>query len=306
VQYGLTPYCTLPRVLSLSATHDQDSATTEAVAVTTAAKAGEPDRYLAALLAAPRESEALLALAAFSAELARIPRLVVREPLMGGIRLQWWRDVLALADGERTGHAVADAVRQAVRSFTLPAALLDGMIEAQPLALESAPFADDAALDDFLWRTEGAQFALAARVVGLPASDDVDAACRFSGQAYGAARLLLSLPRSLSLGRVPLSQAQMAQAGVGAHELLAGVGGAEVAALLAACRARIGENLAAARRFVQQLPRPTRIAFLPLALVGPYLRALERAGDNPLRREARIAPLARVWRITVAHLFGRL
>jgi 15-cis-phytoene synthase len=306
VQYGLTPYCTLPWVLSLSATHDQDSATSEVAAVAAAAKTGEPDRYLAALLAPPRQREGLLALAAFAAELARIPRLVVREPMMGEVRLQWWRDALAQAEGERTGHPGADAVRQAARRFALPAALLDGMIEARALELGSAPFADEAALDDYLWHIEGGQFALAARVVGLPAGADVDTACRFSGQAYGAARLLLELPRSLSLGRIPLSQAQMAQAGVGAHELLAGVGGAEVAGLLAACRARIGESLAVARRFVHQQSPAARIAFLPLALVGPYVRALERAGDNPLRREARIAPLARVWRIAVAHLFGRL
>lgn len=271
-----------------------------------AAKAGEPDRHLAALLAPPREREALLALAAFAGELARIPRLAVREPMMGEIRLQWWRDALARLEGERAGHAVADAVRQAARDFALPAALLDRMIEARTLELESAPFADDRALHEFLWHTEGALFALAARVVGLGSSEEVEAACRFSGQAYGAARLLFGLPHSLSLGRVPLSQAQMAQAGVGAHDLLAGAGGAEVGALLAACRAEISENLAVARRLVQQLPRTSRLAFLPLALVGPYVRALERVSGNPLRQEARIAPLTRVLRIAAAHLFGRL
>lgn len=290
----------------MAATHDVDSATPEDddAAVAATARAGEPDRYLAALLAPPSQREALLALAAFAAELARI-RLVVREPMMGEIRLQWWRDALAVAEGERAGHSVADAVRRAARDCALPPHLLHGTIEARALELQSAPFVDDAALDGFLWNTEGAQFALAARVVGLVVSGEVEAACRFSGQAYGAARLLLGLPRSLSLGRIPLSQAQMAKAGVGAQDLLAGASGAQVAALLAACRAQISASLAAARRLVQRLPRTSRVAFLPLALVGPYVRALERAGDNPLRQEARIAPLTRVLRIAAAHLFGR-
>src|SRR5262245_36026444 len=284
----------------------RDTGTPDGDAVEAAARAGEPDRYLAALLAPAREREALLALAAFAAELARIPRLVVREPMMGEVRLHWWRDALALPAGERTGHGVADAVRRAARACALPAALLDGMIEARALELQSAPFADDGALHEFLWRTEGAQFDLAARVVGLPPAAEVEAACRSSGQAYGAARLLLGLPRSLSLGRVPLSQTQMASAGVGARDLLAGSGGAEVARLLAACRARIGENLADARRLVQRLPPPARVAFLPLALVRPYVRALGRVGGDPLRQEARIAPLTRVLRIGAVHLFGRL
>ena len=65
------------------------------------ARAGEPDRYLAALLAPAPQREALLAMAAFATELARIPRRAVREPFMGEVRLQWWRDALS---GERPGN----------------------------------------------------------------------------------------------------------------------------------------------------------------------------------------------------------
>src|SRR4249920_224039 len=83
--------------------------------VATSARAGEPDRYLAALLAPPAARDGLLALAAFSAELGRIGQLVTREPMMGEIRLQWWRDALRPRDsGERTGNPVADALREAM------------------------------------------------------------------------------------------------------------------------------------------------------------------------------------------------
>jgi phytoene synthase len=276
----------------------------DGTAVAAAARAGEPDRYLAALLAPPPEREALLALAAFAAELARIPRLVVREPLMGEVRLQWWRDALGLSEGQRTGYGVADAVRQAVRSYGLPVPLLDGLIEARSLEFGDDPFADDRALQDFLWSTEGAQFALAARVLGLGSGAGVEAACSASGQAYGMARLLFTLPHSLAQGRIPLARTELATAGVTAHELLAGTASTNAAALMGTYRVQIRHSLVVARRLAAQLPRRTRIAFLPLALVRPYVQAQERTGLY-LREEARIAPLTRVCRIAAAHVLGR-
>ena len=119
-----------------------------ATEVAALARAGEPDRYLAALLAPPPQREALLALAAFAAELARIPRRAVREPFMGEVRLQWWRTALGLDDGggDSGGHAVAVAMRAAVRSHDLPGATLNDMIDAQVHELRQAPFQDDAAV----------------------------------------------------------------------------------------------------------------------------------------------------------------
>jgi phytoene synthase len=282
-----------------------------AAEVAAIARAGEPDRYLAALLAPEPQREALLALAALAAELARIPHRAVREPFMGEIRLQWWRTALGVgeADGgaDSGGHAVAEAVRSAVRSYNPPAALLDDMLDARALELRAAPFEDDAALGGFLDKTEGALFALACRVVGVSTTPQIEAACRAAGRAYGLARLLLRLPRTLALGRVPLAQTQIAAAGLSPHELLAGTDtGAAAEALMDACFAQIRGNLAEASRLVRDLPRRERVAFLPLALVRPYLRVLERQGGGALREEVQIVPLARVWAVAAAHMLGRL
>lgn len=268
------------------------------------ARAGEPDRYLAALLAPAPEREGLLTLAAFAAELARIPHRAVREPFMGEIRLQWWRTALEVGEGESSGHGVADAMRRAARRHDLPAALLGDMIDARALELAAAPFDDEGALDDFLLKTEGALFALACHLVGRGADAEIEAASRAAARAYGLARLLLGLPRSLSLGRIPLAHTQIVAAGLTAQELLAGTGDARSASLLQPCFAQIHGSLAEARRLVRRLPRRVSVAFLPLALVGPYVRLLERQGGGALREEARILPLTRVWKIAAVHLFG--
>lgn len=268
------------------------------------ARTGEPDRYLAALLAPAPEREGLLALAAFAAETARVPHRVVHEPIMGELRLEWWRTALAAPEGESAGHSVADAMRAAVRRHRLPTAILDDLLDARMLELAAAPFPDDAAIDDFLWRTEGALFGLAGRVLSLEANREAEDACRAAGRAYGLARLILGLPRSLSRGRMPLAQTQVIAAGLSAHELLAGAGGTRVEALMRAHVGLIRSDLAQVRRIVRRLPRQARAAFLPLALVPSYVRRLERLGGGALREEAQILPLTRVWRIAAAHVLG--
>jgi 15-cis-phytoene synthase len=270
-----------------------------------AARSGEPDRYLAALLAPAEQREALLALAAFSAELARIPLRIVREPTMGEIRLQWWRDALDLPVPLQTGNPIADALRAAARQHDLPTRLLDAMIDARSLLLDQAGAFTEPELSEFLSKSEGALFALGARVTGLALEPDFEAGCANCGRAYGLTRLLLELPQMAAHGLVPLAAAQLEAAGLTVADMRAGLVDARVQTLVDVCSAQIEGSLAAARQFTRQLPRSARVAFLPLALVRPYLRALKRSGPALLRTQARVAPLTRVWKIGAAHVLGR-
>ena len=286
---------------------DSSSLAAAADAVAASARAGEPDRYLAALLAPPSARAGLLALAAFAGEVARVPYIVSSEPAIGEIRLQWWRDALVQADDiARTGNPVADAVCAAARRHALPHALLLDVIEARSLNIAGAIMADAAALQNYLWKSEGAVFALAGRILAPGCGADVDAAAAASGHAYGLSRLLLDLPRALSRGRLPLPQSRLEAAGVAPQEMLAGEGGHNVAALLADLRDEARRSLVTSRQHVANLPRQAHVAFLPLALVESYLRALERSGRDLLREPGEIAPLTRVARIAMAHWLGRI
>ena len=267
--------------------------------------AGEPDRHLAALLAAPAQREALVALAAFSSELSKYRSASSMSRPWARSGWSWWRDALAMPAAIRTGHPVADAVREAAHSHELPVGLLEALIDGRSLLLSKGVPLDDGAIDDLLWKTEGALLPWAS-VWGLPAGADVDTACAASGQAYGMVRLLLGLPRALAQGCVPLSTAQLAAAGLTAEDSLSGAADARIGRLLADCSAQIRRSLATARKYATRLPRADRVAFLPLALVEPYLRAIERTGPALLRQETSVTPLMRVCRIAAAHVFGRL
>ena len=267
--------------------------------------AGEPDRYLAALLAPPAARDGLLALAAFSAELGRIGHLVTREPMMGEFRLQWWRDALASPDpAPRTGNPIADALRETAVRHALPVPLLLGMIDAHASDLEAEPFATEAALDRYLAGSEAAQFNLATRFTGGSEGPHLEAASAAAGRSYGLVRLLLGLPHALAQGRLPLPRARLERAGI--DDIPGQPDPAKIAAWMTSLSGEVRANLEAARQHVAKLPRPARVAFLPLALVEPYLRALERPGRNPLRDLAEIAPLQRIWRIASAHWLRRM
>src|SRR5581483_2428885 len=108
---------------------------------------------------------------------------------------------------------------------------------------------------------------------------------------------LLGLPRGLARGRLPLPVSRLRAAGISPEAALAGSPGDGIAGVLADLRAQARDSLATARRRVADLPREMRPAFLPLALVEPYLRAMERPGRDDLHELAEISPLACVARI---------
>src|SRR5215467_5270584 len=187
----------------------------------------------------------------------------------------------------------------------MPAAALVEAIDAHELDLARHGVADDAALAAYLWASEGAPFALAAGILNRNAEADPRPAAAAGAQAYGLARLLMGLPNALARGRVPLPQSRLDALHLSSAELLSLGGGGKVATLLSNLCEEARDALARSRKEVANLPRTTWPAFLPLALVGTYLRALKGGGRSILRSSPQVLPLKRVARIAMAHWLGR-
>ncbi len=265
------------------------SASTDVVAI--AARAHERDRYLAALLS-PREIRIdLIALAAFAGEVGRIPAFVT-EPMMGRIRLQWWQDRFR----ERTsgGHPVAAAILDTINRHALPVDRLIGLIEAHEDSLDDCPFGDEAALLDYIDRIDGTLFELAARITGNAAPAEL---AFNGGRAYGLARLLTEMPATLAHGRLLFPSAHM-RAAVNAKS-------DDIQVITRDFGGLARRHLAAIPRQMQQVSRRHRSAFLPLALVEPYLDALEHVRSQSMAA-IEINPLHRVWRLWRCHRAGRV
>ena len=135
-------------------------------------------------------------------EIARIP-LFVTEPMMGRIRLQWWREMLE--NGTDGGNPIASAIIAAANRRNFEISDLIRLIDAHESTLDEAPFADDQALRAHFAATEGVLLSCAAKALGAgfdpwdtPHPEDYIAATN----AYGLARLLAELPVTLAAGHV--------------------------------------------------------------------------------------------------------
>lgn len=262
-----------------------------------------PDFYVAALLAPSSQREDLIALAAFWGETGRVA-LTVHDATLGEIRLQWWSDVLAADEAaSNSGHPVADALKRAMAQRRIDGGWLQQLLEARRHELYPLPFVDEGAFDDYLAACDGSMFRLLAEVRGMENDHATDRLCAMAARASGRVRVALDLPHFAAMGRLPLwpDQGDKAPAADDAamQREMAG-------AMLALLTSEARKALAQMRNFASQAPARAIDAVLPVALMEPYLRALETKARDPLRDIATIAPLNRVWRLTWAHLRGRL
>lgn len=260
------------------------------------AREADPDRSIAASFA-PRGPRAdLFALYAFNAELARVAELV-SEPGLGAIRLQWWREAIErAANGEATGHPVADAVGDLLGRGKVSRERIVGLIDARGFDVETRIMPDGAALDAYLHDTAAALFALAAETMGVK-NASVEQAATAGGTAYGLTGLARALPVHAARGLVFLPADQLRRHGITPEQLLSGRTSDGLGQLLAKLRATAREALREAEALIAELDISARTAFVPLSLVDPYLAAMEKSGRDPLHEIADINPLYRLWRM---------
>ena len=157
-------------------------------------RAGDPVRFRHALFAPPAQREGLFALYAFNLELAKIAPMV-SEPMLGEIRLQWWREAVEAAydEGAVRAHEVVQPLTAAIRERALPRELLDRMIDARAADLDPAFPPDEATLDLYLADTAGALTRLAALVLADLDEEGVGVVTRV-GKVIGTARYLDAAP----------------------------------------------------------------------------------------------------------------
>lgn len=255
------------------------------------ARTADRDRYLAALFAPAEQRRALFALYAFDNEMARV-REAAREPLPGEIRLQWWREVLR---GERNGEAaanpVASAFLQTISRYGLDTAALLGVIEARRFDLYDDPMRTIADLEDYARKTSSVLVALAAKILS---GSEMEEAAGPAGIAYGVALLLRAFPRHAARGQLYLPADLLARHGVQMSDVFAGRSSDGLNTALAEMRDLARRHLVMARARLPELPQEALPAFLPVALVGPSLRRLDRCGAfSP----AEMLPWRRQWLI---------
>lgn len=208
----------------------------------------DPDRWLSTrFIEDPAARADVIALYALNVELARVATSV-REPLMGEIRLTWWREAIeeAAAGKPARKHPVVEAVTAGAFPFSALEALPEGRFP----DLDREPFADDEAVFSYLDATAGAVMHLAARRLD-PSVLFVEV--RGAARAFGLAGLWWA-----KLAGRPSRLPEDWDRGV--------------------IRARLRAELRAARAELKTLSVPAFPAVVYAALAGPYSRGREPEG----------------------------
>lgn len=244
------------------------------------------DRYLACLLSPEDKRADLAALYAFNAELARI-RDLVKEPLPGEVRMQWWRDLLeGRPHGAGDANPLAAGLLAAIARHRLPVAPLVEMIETRIFDLYDDPLDNRAGLEAYAGHTASTLIQMASLILDPQAAAGTAEAAGHAGVAQTVAGLLLLMPLHRRRGQLYVPLELLAATGLDREQFLEGKDKPRISAAIEAFAGLGREHLAKARA-TGAIPVSVFPAFLPVTLAGPVLERAAKAGaglfEHPLQ-----------------------
>lgn len=247
----------------------------------------DPDRYLSTLFAPVDRRKALFALYAFDHEIAKIKR-VVREPMAGLIRLQWWRDAIEAMPGDHiVGHPVIEGLHEAIEQHVLDRDFLLTAIEAREADVEETNPADSTAFEERLSLANGSIVKAAVILLDHHGSEALFAADHLGislgllekfnwlrdGEAGGAA--LRTLPTSL------LAEHGLADRDDVSSERHAAAGRDGITCVRQELAFEARRQLALARQYRSAVSRRLLPVFFPGTLAEIRLRHPDRSREHP-------------------------
>ncbi|HEX2115249.1 MAG TPA: phytoene/squalene synthase family protein [Alphaproteobacteria bacterium] len=262
------------------------------------------DRYLCALFMPTPARPATLALYAFNVEVARI-RELVREPMMGQIRLQWWREVIEHApQGDLRQHPVAQSLGAAIRAHALPQGPFEALLVARERDLDNEPPETLSELEAYAQATSSGLIELSLHLLGERGAA-VREAAQHVGIAWALTGLLRAMPYHASRRQIFLPRDMSAAAGLDIEAMIAGRAGEplRVVARQVGDAARV--HLRKARALRADVPRTAVPALLPAVLADRYLGRLERRGFSLFDPSVQRPAGDRAARLLWASLRGR-
>lgn len=236
------------------------------------------DRYLTVLYAAESVRPALFALYAFNVELARV-REQVSQPMLGDIRLTWWREGLeTVYAGEPRNHPVLQALANRVASAGVPQALLEQCIEARLSDVYGEQPSTIAELRSYADLSGGAMAEAALWIcLGYAPDAQTAEAVRAVGQAWTLVGIVRAIGFHAAMQRVMLPTDELVKAGIVPESLYQGEIGDEVAEAVQSVHRLASAILTDARSTLMRSPPRARAAWLLAPLAIDYLSRIKSA-----------------------------
>ncbi|NUB16591.1 squalene/phytoene synthase family protein, partial [Azospirillum brasilense] len=248
------------------------------------------DRFLTCLFAPAEHRESLFALYAFNLEIAKT-REVVTEPVLGQMRLQFWRDGLdkIYEGGAVPKHAVMEPLAAAVREGGLSRPLFDRLIDAREADLDDTPPANLSCLVNYAEVTGAPLVQLALEILGAKGAEAMEAG-RQAGIGYALAGIVRAVPFHARQHRQLLPADRMAAHGAKQGDLFELRSTPELRPVVREVAQAARDHLAKARTLRRSVPRAALAALLPAVLAGLHLDALAREDNDTFAARVLMSP----------------
>lgn len=160
------------------------------------------DRYLCSLFAEEKYIKDLHTLYAFNLEISRI-RELTNEPVIGMIRLQWWRDAIEeIYQGKPRKHEVIDELKEIIKNKNVDKKMFLGIIDAREKDLDNFPINNISELHDYAQNTSSSLLFIASKIL----EEDANEIINLVGKIWAITGLLRSIKFHAMQGRVYLPQ----------------------------------------------------------------------------------------------------
>lgn len=261
------------------------------------------DRFLTTLFAASERRENLFALYAFNHEVAKI-REAVSEPMLGEIRLQWWREAIdGIYANEPRNHEVVLPLSDAIHQHNLSKELFINIIDARAADIYDENPKTLADFESYLGGTSGNLMLLAAEIIGEQDPQVLSLAYDM-GLVWGLIGTIRSIRYHISLSKISLPQDLMDEHGVSKLDIFSCQHSDNIKSVIKAlCDAAEGylNQIAADKKIIT---KQTRTIFLLSALSRSYLNMIKKADYNPFKINEKASMFPRQCRLFFSALLG--
>ena len=235
------------------------------------------DRFLMAMFAPRPARDGLMALYAFNAEVAKI-RESVSEGLIGHMKLQWWRDVVAAVYEKRAvpqGNPVVEALARIVGAHDLPRAHFDALLDARAQDMADESPDDVMELEAYAEGTAARLNFLALQILNVRDQASMDAA-RHTGIAWALTGILRAVLFHARANRFLLPQDLMVAESLTGHDLQERRNAAKIASVIAHIARTAHAHVDKARSYRAAVDRKALPVLLGAKLTEQYLTGLAR------------------------------
>ena len=268
-------------------------------------KAHDYDRFLITLFAPATSREDLFALYAFNHEVAKI-REAVSEPMLGEIRLQWWRESIdGIYDDNPRKHGVVLPLHAAVKRSSIAKQDFIKIIDARVADIYDENPKTLNEFEAYLGETSGNLTRIAAQIIGEQDKDVLSMAYEL-GQVWGLIGTLRAVRYHISLKKLSLPQDLMDQFDVKKRDIFSMEADQKLKDLMKALTVSAHQYLDHIAIDKKKLSKEMKSLFLLSALSRSYLNTIKKADYNPFDINERATMFPRQCRLFLRALFGLL